>query len=86
MMQLLFLVLMLSLPLGALQWLIRFLKNKWRLLGLVLVGWGAPALAANSTTKHYWRCVVGHEWEATAGEMRRRVKKGNWCPKCRRVT
>lgn len=32
----------------------------------------------NANTKLKWRCVQGHEWEATPGS----VKFGSWCRKC----
>ena len=36
----------------------------------------------NSHTKLRWRCVEGHEWEATPHDMKQRA---NWCLKCPRV-
>jgi hypothetical protein len=39
----------------------------------------------NSYTKLRWRCVEGHEWEATPSAMKLRVKTGYWCLKCPRV-
>jgi hypothetical protein len=35
----------------------------------------------NSATKLEWRCSKGHEWSATALQ----VKKGHWCPFCAQV-
>ena len=35
----------------------------------------------NSATRLEWRCSKGHEWSATALQ----VKKGHWCPFCARV-
>ncbi len=32
----------------------------------------------NSKTNHWWRCRYGHEWTATAGNIR----AGHWCPHC----
>ena len=37
-------------------------------------------------SKLRWRCSEGHEWEATPDVMKKRVKRGNWCTKCPRVT
>ena len=39
----------------------------------------------NNQTKLRWRCAEGHEWEATPANMKRRMKRGNWCTKCPRV-
>ena len=32
----------------------------------------------NGKTKYLWRCLKGHEWEATGESLR----SGSWCPKC----
>jgi hypothetical protein len=32
----------------------------------------------NVSVKYRWRCAIGHQWDATAGT----VKRGAWCPHC----
>ncbi len=40
----------------------------------------APSdVASRSTTKYWWRCHKGHEWEASASN---RSKRGDGCPYC----
>ncbi len=33
---------------------------------------------SNAHQKLLWRCAVGHEWKATAHN----IKSGHWCPTC----
>lgn len=35
----------------------------------------------NNTIKLRWQCENGHEWEASSAN----VKKGSWCPICKKV-
>lgn len=46
-------------------------------------GRGAGQLKAGSHDRCRWRCVSGHEWEAT---VKNRTRGGTGCPTCRRST